>query len=325
MAKRACRLFFILFLLIFGLFPPPATASTNVVSEARKGVVRIAIVDSSGNISGFGSGFAVETPGCPAQIFVTNHHVVGENPEGLFIVLDNIGKKGTVIKAKLEGSTESPDLAILSVATPIKERTPLTLLSSNYVNPSEEVYTLGFPGSADLIDDDRDLLPSTIDDITITKGIISKVDTVSDGTHCYQIDAAINPGNSGGPLITAEGYVIGINTFGVTNSQGTNGSIHIDYIMQVFDKAGIPYSKAGDSDIPSPNGTPAKPSGQEPGSSPTKSSLDKNSILLLVCLAVVVVVVVFIKKNKKKTAVPLPSFERQIGSRTGQSKSQYRL
>jgi S1-C subfamily serine protease len=46
---------------------------------------------------------------------------------------------------------------------------------------------------------------------TITSGVLSGIRTI-DGKHSIQTNAQINPGNSGGPLITEDGYVIGINT-----------------------------------------------------------------------------------------------------------------
>jgi serine protease Do len=61
---------------------------------------------------------------------------------------------------------------------------------------------------------------------TITRGIISAVarQTDQDSPLIYiQTDAAINPGNSGGPLINAKGEVVGVNTFILSQSGGSEG------------------------------------------------------------------------------------------------------
>lgn len=318
------RIFSILFtvLTVFSAGNLPVFADSEAVNAARYGVVRVVITDGSGSILGHGTGFAVGVTGQPAQYFVTNNHVASNSPDGLYIVLDDIGENGTVIKASVLESWESPDLAILKIDTPIKERTPLPMLSSENVEAATEVYMLGFPGSSDNVNDYGDSLPSTVDDITITKGIISKTDLVSDGAHYYQTDASINGGNSGGPLITADGYVIGVNTFaarvsdgqgGYKDADGTNGSLHIDYIMQALDEAQIPYTNAagsGSAPVSGP-GESDESGGEAPSGGGFALSTTQIAGLATFALAVLLFIYFLVKRKKgsvrsQAPAVPAP-------------------
>ena len=56
----------------------------------------------------------------------------------------------------------------------------------------------------------------------------------SDGTILLQIDAPINPGNSGGPLIDEKGYVHGVNTMILRNTQGIGFAIPIETVYEEF-------------------------------------------------------------------------------------------
>src|SRR6185369_8300448 len=61
---------------------------------------------------------------------------------------------------------------------------------------------------------------------SVSMGIVSSVarQLKPDDPMIYvQTDAPINPGNSGGPLIDSEGHVMGINTFILSQSGGSEG------------------------------------------------------------------------------------------------------
>ncbi len=284
-----------------------AQAASEDVRNARNGVVRVLALFE--NVAGTGTGFAVGNPGDAAQLFVTNHHVIAPDPktgalQAVFIVLDNVTENGTLIEAEIVADSERPDLAVLQAVEPISERTPLPLMSHEYVEAAQEAYALGFPAVADNMVQEGETLPSTIEDITITSGIISKVNAVRLDADCFQIDVNINHGNSGGPLITEEGYVIGVNTWGDEN---INYAIHIDYIMALLEESGIPYANAtgssgtqtqpapGDGNAPS-GGTSGAPSGGNGGTADSGGS--QYLIIGGVVLAIVVAVVLLSRKKQ---------------------------
>lgn len=236
-------------LAMLALLPVSSFAETNkAVLDACNSVVRVYTYSSSAGEGYIGTGFAVGPKDRPVELIVTNCHVItdtyGYICDEVYVVLEDLDHLETVLVAEPVAYDATIDYAILSIE-PTTERKPLALMSAAKVERSETVYALGFPGVSDSINDAGYALPSTIDDITITRGIVSKTNAQSEGVSYIQSDCTINGGNSGGPLLTEDGVCIGINTFSATQGVSTFGSIYIDYVMDVLDEAGIPYIEVG--------------------------------------------------------------------------------
>jgi len=141
--------------------------------------------------SGLGSGVIVSQDG----YILTNHHVVEDSADIRVELIDN-----RVLKARLVGSDEPSDLAVLKVET-----TGLPVLSlgdSDRVQVGDVVLAVGNPLGIGQ---------------TVTSGIISakgRQTGLSDGSFedFLQTDASINRGNSGGALVNTSGELIGINS-----------------------------------------------------------------------------------------------------------------
>ena len=196
------------------------------VMKATKSVVRVLAEYADGYSTG--SGFVIKSDETETLI-ATNYHVVEGKPYNISIWL---GEEETV-SATVLAFTSQKDMCILKLAYPVS----LQALSfaEHSARQGEAVYAVGFPGAADYLSDKK---AYTSDDATITDGIVSAVReaTVSSygtPTKILQINAAINSGSSGGPLFNVKGKVIGINTYGIDNSQGIFGAIDISE-LQLF-------------------------------------------------------------------------------------------
>lgn len=118
--------------------------------------------------------------------------------------------------------SENHDLALLSLYANdqvVLQRPP----QNTAIQQGDKVYTIGSPVGL------RN---------TVTAGVFSGYrKRESDGALLLQTDAPINPGNSGGPLIDEKGYVRGINTMILLDTQGIGFAIPIETVYEEFQSA----------------------------------------------------------------------------------------
>jgi serine protease Do len=161
-----------------------------------------------------GSGVIVD----PDGYIMTNAHVV-EGAQHIHVALavpsvdfpDQIAPVGKqrIIEAQLIGIHKDTDLALLKI-----DQTGLPTLSLGNHRPVHQgqlVFALGSPEGLEN---------------SVTMGVVSSVARQADPSRpmvYIQTDAPINPGNSGGPLVDSDGYVVGINTFILSQAGGSEG------------------------------------------------------------------------------------------------------
>jgi serine protease Do len=161
-------------------------------------------------VGGYGSGVIIR----PDGYVLTNEHVI-HLAEDIWVTLS----RGETMKARLVGSAENYDLALLKV-----ESTDLPyakLGDSDDLLVGEWAIAIGSP-FGHLLEDTHP---------TVTVGVVSAFnrDVKPEASNqrilmdLIQTDAAINPGNSGGPLVNSSGEVVGINTAIFSRSGGSEG------------------------------------------------------------------------------------------------------
>ncbi len=172
-------------------------------------------------VRALGSGFIVDSSG----IVITNAHVVS-GASRIKVTLPD----GRTFDAKLLGEADKLDIAVLKISGKHLPVAPIG--NSDDLLIGEWAIAIGNPFGFLM----EDLQP------TVTVGVISALHRTFKGRSerlyrdMIQTDAAINPGNSGGPLVNALGEVIGMNTFIITKSGGSEGmgfAIPINTVMKI--------------------------------------------------------------------------------------------
>lgn len=234
------------------------------LKQGKNGVVRIVtkgilveesndnqLVKTQGDSSG--SGFFITTDG----YIVTNNHVVG----GAVTIEVYIGEERNSYKAKIIGTSECDDIAVLKIDLPVGGAFYFEFEESNPVL-GEDILAIGFPRGDE--------------QITYLNGIVSKEKAEGSNQwssidYAFEHTAEILPGSSGGPIINELGKVVGVayagnadrQEFGIPstvvkktiseiidntfiNTLGANGEQFVDYGMYIYSaEPGSSFDKAG--------------------------------------------------------------------------------
>lgn len=209
--------------------PPPAPKAPDlpdVIERVKKGVILLQAWDGRGEKMKFGSGFLIG----PGGIAATNHHVIqgaaritARFADGLIAEVDGV-----------LACDEARDIAVLKLNYAFDTAVPLKLAPQAQLRALTPVVAIGHPQGFDY---------------SVTQGIVSAVRSTHDlpeefrdaaaapADHQWiQTDAVISGGNSGGPLITADGQVVGINTW-ISPRASMGFASHARHIEQVLKDA----------------------------------------------------------------------------------------
>lgn len=150
---------------------------------------------SGPHVDGLGTGVVVDEDGT----ILTNLHVVAGVERIQVVFMD-----GTESLADLVAVRPEQDLAVIRARLLPDDLIPATLRSTRDLRVGDRVIAVGFPFG---------IGPS------LTSGVVSGMRReyrTPEGqrilSNLIQFDAAANPGNSGGPLVTEDGFVVGIVT-----------------------------------------------------------------------------------------------------------------
>tara|TARA_R110001592_G_scaffold144484_4_gene367634 strand:- start:1395 stop:2885 length:1491 start_codon:yes stop_codon:yes gene_type:complete len=153
--------------------------------------------------SSLGSGFIIDAQN---GYIITNNHVVRDAEDIRVTFVDDV-----TVEAKLIGTDEKTDIAVLQVDTTKLQLTAVPFGDSDVLRVGDWTLAIGNPFGLGG---------------TVTAGIVSaRARDINSGPYddYIQTDASINRGNSGGPLFNMYGQVIGINTAIFSPSGGSVG------------------------------------------------------------------------------------------------------
>lgn len=130
---------------------------------------------------------------------LTCFHMVRSEKDDFLVYTYPMGK---VIRAHVEGGNKADDLAVLTLAEPVKVKAP-PVFENHYV-VGEPITVVGNALGGMLW--------------FVTKGVVSGI---SQGF--LLTDALINPGNSGGPWVNANGDIVALTDWGIGPEEHVHG------------------------------------------------------------------------------------------------------
>lgn len=208
------------------------------IKKIRQSIIAIGFRPNPNQVTIVGSGFAVSDDG---KILSSAHLCNQLNPEQTSALMgmvmtkqeENGMEQYTWKPLKLIRKEDEDDMALLQIEN--YEKTllqPFKLGDSEEVEVGDEVYFIGFPYAAQLINDGFGIT------LIVNRGIISNIkrDGVDPRHHrnFFIIDAISNPGNSGCPLIKLDtNQVVGVMAISFRTKSQTNKNLDIREPMHI--------------------------------------------------------------------------------------------
>ncbi len=221
-------------------FETLSTSIADLAQRVRPSVVQIRTV-GFGTLEGQTVGWVAEQQGTGSGVIldragyiVTNAHVV-KGARHIEVWLNEVSlqpggaaagpPERRSVAATLVGMDAEADLAVIKIDR--AGLVPMSLADSDTLRQGQFVLAFGNPMALEN---------------SVSLGVVSSVERQlkpEDPAVYIQTDAPINPGNSGGPLVDARGQVVGINTFILSKSGGSEGigfAIPSNAVSRIYDE-----------------------------------------------------------------------------------------
>ena len=230
----------------------------SVHAELDEGGIK-RIVDEERVEVGTGSGFVIS----PFGYVITNAHVV-ENGEPLKVskglqrgtitlristiyvcfsaeAMTARGMSGPCAEASVTASDPNLDLAVLFVGG--SANLPyLALGDSEVVASGLPVDALGYPFGREVEIGRNAPASDVVPDVSTTPGAVSALRANDAGDRRYlQVTNSLNPGNSGGPLVTRDGFVVGVIQSKLRKGTEIGFAIPINEVKNLLDSHGLDH------------------------------------------------------------------------------------
>jgi serine protease Do len=205
----------------------PAVVNVNVVRRERAAPRNIFEqmygVRGWQQVEGLGTGFLISADG----LIITNQHVTS-GADTIVVTL----RDGREFPARLLGEDDRTDIAVVKIDATGLPTAPIG--RSRALQIGDWLIAIGNPYGFVLGNTEPSVTAGVVS--ALGRDILPGSDQASIYVDMIQTDAAINPGNSGGPLTNADGEVVGVNTFILSQSGGSIGlgfAIPIERAMRV--------------------------------------------------------------------------------------------
>lgn len=233
------------------------TRETDPVAEIKNSVVEIQTGISLSNGKFYpvknASGFLISNDSEGVYVITANHSVtltqkekkrfckkkkIAADDYSVNTSIRLVVKGDVTTEVSILANSKSRDFCVLNAADVLKERQALKLGSAGDIVVGDTIYALGYPA----VSQDSGSLQYTPEEVEIHSGEIQDTAASVKGESYLQHSAIVLPDSSGGPLVTKDGYLVGMNNASIVNENiDVFYSLPVAEIQEILDNYGIFY------------------------------------------------------------------------------------